>query len=129
MSQEIWNISILYPKKSKEFYHHIKRLKIIMNRRCSIEKRFLKFFPVFTRKYICWGLVLIKMQTFRLFKISNSNNLFKQFSAISLKHNKSLIICSSHNDKKNAFTYQKPVLIGLFCNRFRKNIPLFWNLI
>ena len=35
------------------------------------------------------------------FKISNSNNLFKYFSVIPLKHNKSLITCNSHNDKLN----------------------------
>ena len=34
-----------------------------------------------------------------LFKIRNSNNLFKDVSAISLTHNQSLITCNSHNDK------------------------------
>ena len=33
------------------------------------------------------------------FKISNSNNLFEDFQAMSLTHNKSLITCNSHNDK------------------------------
>ena len=35
-----------------------------------------------------------------LFKISNSNNVLKDFSAISLMHNKSLITCNSLNDKQ-----------------------------
>ena len=35
MAQEIRKISILYRKTSKEFYHHIKFLKSIMNRRSS----------------------------------------------------------------------------------------------
>ena len=34
-----------------------------------------------------------------LFKIRNSNNLFKDVSAISLTHNQSLITCNSDNDK------------------------------
>ena len=33
------------------------------------------------------------------FKISNSNNLFEDFPAMSLTHNKSLVTCNSHNDK------------------------------
>ena len=34
-----------------------------------------------------------------LFKISNINNLFKDFSAISRMQNQPLITCNSHNDK------------------------------
>ena len=34
-----------------------------------------------------------------LFKIRNSNNLFKDVSAISLTHNQSLMTCNSDNDK------------------------------
>ena len=31
IAQEIWKISILYPKTSKEFYHYMKFRKSIMN--------------------------------------------------------------------------------------------------
>ena len=31
IAQEIWKISILYPKTSKEFYHHMKFRKSIVN--------------------------------------------------------------------------------------------------
>ena len=41
----------------------------------------------------------IEQLTWLLFKISNSNRLFKDASAISLRHNQSLITCNSHNDK------------------------------
>ena len=34
-----------------------------------------------------------------VFKISNSNILFKKFSGIAFTHNKSLITFNSHNDK------------------------------
>ena len=36
MAQEIREISILYPKTSKEFCHHIKFLRSVMNGMCSI---------------------------------------------------------------------------------------------
>ena len=50
MTQEIWKMSILYPKTSKEFYHHIKSRKSIINRRCSIKITVLKNFIIFTEK-------------------------------------------------------------------------------
>ena len=50
MTQEIWKMSILYPKTSKEFYHHIKSWKSIINRRCSIKITVLKNFIIFTEK-------------------------------------------------------------------------------
>ena len=31
MAQETWKMSVLYPKTSKRFYHHIKFGKVIMN--------------------------------------------------------------------------------------------------
>ena len=65
MVQEIQKMSILYPMKSKESYHHIKFRKIIMNRRCSIKKTALKNFEIFTEKHLSWSLFLIKMQAFR----------------------------------------------------------------
>ena len=33
--------------------------------RCSIKKAALKKFTIFTRKYLCWSLFLIKLQAFR----------------------------------------------------------------
>ena len=57
MTQEIWKISILYPKTSKGFYHHIKFWKSIMNRRCSLKKTVIKNFAIFTGlKHLCWSL-------------------------------------------------------------------------
>ena len=50
MTQEIWKMSILYPKTSKEFYHHIKSRKSIINWRCSIKITVLKNFIIFTEK-------------------------------------------------------------------------------
>ena len=41
MAQEIWTISILYPKTFKESYHHIKFQKSIMNRKWSVKTLFL----------------------------------------------------------------------------------------
>ena len=40
-----------------------------------------------------------------VFKISNSNILFKDFSGIPLRHSKSLITCNSHNDKLTLKVY------------------------
>ena len=54
-----------------------------------------KYFPVkflrtrFSTEQLWW----------LLFKIRNSNNLFKDVSLISLTHNQSLMTCNSHNDK------------------------------
>ena len=41
MAQGIWEMSILYPKTSKEFHHDIKFWKGI-RKRCTIKKLFLK---------------------------------------------------------------------------------------
>ena len=55
-------MSILYPKTSKEFYHHIKIRKSVMDRRCSIKnllnKSFKKAskFSITHRKHPCWSL-------------------------------------------------------------------------
>ena len=43
-----------------------------------------------------------------LFKRSNSNNLFKDFLPISLTHKKSLIICTSQNEKLISKCLQLP---------------------
>ena len=62
MAQEIWKITILYPRTSKNFYHHIKFRKSIMNSEDSTKKAVLKNF---LRKHLCWSLFFIKMQTYR----------------------------------------------------------------
>ena len=54
-----------------------------------------------------------------VFKISNSNILFKDFSGIPLRHSKSLITCNSHNDKLNLKMHS--LTKNFFCNRFRTN--------
>ena len=46
MVQKLSKISLLYPKTSKEFYHHIKFLESIINGRCSIKKAVLKHFAI-----------------------------------------------------------------------------------
>ena len=50
MGQEIWKMSILYPKTSKKFYHHITFGKIVMNSEVFYKKscswKFLKKTPV-----------------------------------------------------------------------------------
>ena len=53
-------MSSLYPKTSKESYHHIKFRKSIMNKRCSIKKTLLKNFAMFTGKHLCWNLCFNK---------------------------------------------------------------------
>ena len=55
MAQEIGKMSILYPNSTKEFYHHIKLRKSLMNRKCSIRNFVLKNFPIFTGKHLCWS--------------------------------------------------------------------------
>ena len=92
MAQEIWKISILYPKTSKEFYHHIRFLKSITNGMCSIQKAVLKDFSIFTGKRLCWCLFLIKVIQKNLqhrcfpcemimarFLQNNSERLFERF--------------------------------------------------
>ena len=64
MIQEIWKMSILHPKTSKQFYHHIQFRKSIMNRRRFIKKLFLKI-SQYSQENNCAGVsFLIKMQTF-----------------------------------------------------------------
>ena len=55
MTQEIWKMLILCLKTSKEFYHHIKFRKIVMNRRWSIKSTVIKKFAIFTGKQLCWS--------------------------------------------------------------------------
>ena len=55
-------MSILFPKTSKKFYHHIKFRKSIMNRRCSIKAAVLKNSAIFMAKHMCRSLFLIKLQ-------------------------------------------------------------------
>ena len=62
MAQEIWNMSILYPKTPKKFCHIIKLGKIIMNSEVFCKKTLLKNF---SRKHLCWILFLAKMKAYR----------------------------------------------------------------
>ena len=62
MVQEIWNMSILYPKTPKKFCHIIKLGKIIMNSEVFCKKALLKNF---SRKHLCWILFLAKMKAYR----------------------------------------------------------------
>ena len=55
--QEIWNTSILYPKTTKEFYHHI---KVKWTESVIHKKAVLKNFVIFTRKHLCWNLFFNK---------------------------------------------------------------------
>ena len=60
MIQEVWKMSILHPKTSKQFYHHIQFRKSTMNRRRFIKKIVLKNFAIFTEKQLCWNLFFDK---------------------------------------------------------------------
>ena len=62
MAQEIWNMSILYPKTPKKFCHNIKLGKIIMNSEVFCKKALLKNL---SRKHLCWILFLAKMKAYR----------------------------------------------------------------
>ena len=46
-------ISILYPKTSKEFYHHIKISEKFNEQKVFYKKIALKNFTTFTEKYLC----------------------------------------------------------------------------
>ena len=61
MAQEIWQISILHPKTSKEFYHHVRFRKGIMKSKCSIKKTVRKHFAIFTGKQQCWSIFFNKV--------------------------------------------------------------------
>ena len=68
-----------------------------------------------------------------LFIISNSNNLYKDFSAMSITYNKSLITYISHhghramtNKFENTFTYQKPVPIERLNTKNFAALLHFW---
>ena len=60
VTQEIWKMSILYPRTSEELYRHTKLGRSLMNRRCSIKKTLLKNFATFTEKHLCWILFINK---------------------------------------------------------------------
>ena len=61
MAQEIWKISNLYPKMSKEFYHQVKFRKSIMSRTCFIKKLFLIILQ-YSQENTCLGVsFLIKL--------------------------------------------------------------------
>ena len=60
MAQEIWKISILYPKTSKEFYHHIKISEKYNEQKVFYKKTVLDNFAILTEKCLCWCLFLNK---------------------------------------------------------------------
>ena len=71
MAQKIWKMSILYPKTSKKFYHHIKFQKDIMN--CEVfykNKLFLKI----SQENTCVGVFVMKMQAYRPENLSKSHS-------------------------------------------------------
>ena len=53
---------ILYPKASKEFYHHI---KFRNEQEVFYKKTLLKNFPRFTEKHLRWSPFFNKLQVFR----------------------------------------------------------------
>ena len=69
-----------------------------------------------------------------LFKIRNSNNLFKDFSAISLAYTYQICdylqLSQWKTNLKMQFTYQKRVPIQRFCKKFRINLVLveIWSI-
>ena len=53
MAQEIWQISILHPKTSKEFYHHVQDFgKVLWKAGVPLKKPILKHFAMFTEKHL-----------------------------------------------------------------------------
>ena len=60
MAQEIWKISILYPKTSKEFYHHIKISEKYNEQKVFYKITVLNYLAIFTKKYLCWCLFFNK---------------------------------------------------------------------
>ena len=60
IAQEIQKISILYPKTSKEFYHHIKLLEKCNEQKVFYKTTVLNNFEIFTEKYLCWCLFFNK---------------------------------------------------------------------
>ena len=50
MAQELLKISILYPKTSKEFYHHIKILEKYNEQKVFYKKTVLINFTLFTER-------------------------------------------------------------------------------
>ena len=54
-----------------------------------------------TQVFSCEIWTLFSTENLRslLFKVKNSNNHFKDFKALSFRHNKSLITCNSHKKK------------------------------
>ena len=108
----------------------LKSLQISLEKPCVAGSPACKFFEKrLQHKYFPVKLLRTLFSTEHLrwliFKIRNSNNLFKDVSAISLTHSQSLITYNSHNDKliwkSNPFTYPNLVPIEHFCNRFRTN--------
>ena len=60
MAQEIWKISILSRKTSKEFYHQIKISEKYNEQKVFYKKIVLNNFAIFTEKHLCWYLFFNK---------------------------------------------------------------------
>ena len=72
MTQEIWRMSILYPKTSKDFYHHIKFPK--SNQQDVFYKKNLKILQ-YSQEKTCVGVsFLVKMQAFRSTTLLNEDS-------------------------------------------------------
>ena len=61
IATEIWKISILYSKTSKEFYHHIKISEKYHEHKVFYKKAALNNFAIFIEKYLCWYLLFNKI--------------------------------------------------------------------
>ena len=53
-------MSILYPKTSKEFYHHIKISEKYNEQKVFYKKAIPNNFAIFIEKYLCWCLFFNK---------------------------------------------------------------------
>ena len=71
MAQKIWKMSILYPKTSKNLYHHIKFEKDIMNSEVFYKN---KLFLKISQESTCVGDFLMKMQAYRPENLSKSHS-------------------------------------------------------
>ena len=71
MAQKIWKMSILYPKTSKKFYHHIKFQKDITNSEVFYKN---KLFLKISQENTCVGVFLMKMQAYRPENLSKSHS-------------------------------------------------------
>ena len=73
-------MSVLYPKMSKEFYHHIKFWESVMNSDVFYKKKSnLKNFTIFTAKHLYWGLFFNKNASLQVFSFIKKRLQHKYF--------------------------------------------------